>query len=352
MRPSIQFFAVSMLFLGYGFAPGVRADDEDSAPEPPATALVQTAAVAVRDVAHELAAYGSVGTAPGQQRSMVALRDSEVSTIDVVAGVAVHKGAVLMTLQATPQAHAAYLQARSAADATHTALAQDRRLFAEHLITNAQLADSERAAADADANLKAQDAVGGEALATDVRAPSDGVVVSIAVYVGERVVTNDPLLAFSSTDSLYAQLGVSLEDAAQIKAGMPATVQAVFAPDMKAAGKVTQVGAGLDATSGLVEVLVRLAGKAALIPGSAVNGHIMLARVHGPAVPRSAVLHDDAGAYVFVVRGGTAHRVDVDIGPDDGQYIAVTRGVRAGDRVVTLGNYELEDGMAVREQSR
>jgi multidrug efflux pump subunit AcrA (membrane-fusion protein) len=44
--------------------------------------------------------------------------------------------------------------------------------------------------------------------------------------------------------------------------------------------------------------------------------------------------------------------VNVQTGPDDGSYIAVTHGIKAGDRVVTLGNYELEDGMAVREQPR
>lgn len=326
--------------------------DDDSAAEPAATALVQTVAAELRDVPQRLEAYGSVGTAPGQQRSLAALRNVEVDTIDVVAGAAVHKDAVLMTLKTAPEAHVAYAQARSAADAAHAALAQNQRLFDAHMITNAQLADSQHAAADADANLRAQDAIGGDAMETELRAPSAGVVGAISVHAGDRVAANTVLLTFSSTDPLYAQLGVAPEDAGQIRPGMAASVQAVFAPGATAEGKVTQVGAGLDAGSGLVEVMVKLPGNTALVPGSAVDGEIVLVKAHGPAVPRSAVLNDDDGAYLFVVRGGKAHRVNVQTGPDDGEYIAVTHGIKAGDRVVVLGNYELEDGMTVREQPR
>lgn len=342
---------IAGLLLAASVMPAVHAD-EDAAAEPPATALVQTAAAELRDVPQKLEAYGSVGTAPGQQRSLAALRSVEVDSIEVVAGAAVRKDAVLMALKTAPEAHVAYAQARSAADAAHAALAQNERLFAGHMITNAQLADSQHAAADADASLKAQDAIGGDAMETELRAPSAGVVGAIAVHAGDRVAAGTVLLSFSSTDPLYAQLGVAPEDAAQIKPGMAASVQAVFAPSATAEGKVTQVGAGLDAGSGLVEVMVKLPGNTALVPGSAVNGEIVLVKVHGPAVPRSAVLHDDDGAYLFVVQGGKAHRLNVQTGPDDGIYIAVIRGIKAGDRVVVLGNYELEDGMAVREQPR
>ena len=85
------------------------------------------------------------------------------------------------------------------------------------------------------------------------------------------------------------------------------------------------------------------------MPGSAVTGEIVLKRAESVAVPRSAVLHDDQGDYVFIVKDGVAHRADIQAGIDDGSWIAVDKGVQAGDRVVTLGNYELQDGMAVRE---
>lgn len=329
-----------------------RADEDGT--EPAGNALVQTAPVQISDVAQRLAAYGSVGTSPGEERNLAALRAAEVDTIPVVAGMAVHKGAILMTLKTAPDAYAAYTQARSAADAARAALSQDERLFAGHLITNAQLATSRQAAADADANLKAQEAVGGGELETAVRAPADGVVGAIAVHAGDRVAANTVLLGFTGTNPLYVQLGIAPEEAAAVRSRMAAEVRSVFAPDRQVAGRVSNVGAGIDPASGLVEVLVRLAAGAGavLAPGTAVNGDIILKRVHGPAVPRSAVLKDDAGSYVFVVRGGFAHRINVTTGPDDGKQVAVTRGIKPGERVVTLGNYELEDGMAVREQPR
>ena len=331
-------------------APAIHAADA-TADEPAPTALVETVVVESRDVPQKLEAYGSIGTTPGQQRSISALRNAEVDGIDVVAGAAVHKGQLLMTLKATPDSRVAYAQAKSAADAAHASLDQNERLFTAHLITNAQLADARKAASDADANLKAQDAIGGDAAVNEIRAPSEGVVDSVSVHAGDRVAGNTPLLTFSSTDPLFAQLGVTPEDAAKVRPGMTADVQAVFAPAATGAGKVAQVGAALDAGSGLVEIVVRLSTKSELVPGSAVNGEIILARVKGPAVPRAAVLIDDKGSYLFTVKGGKAHRVDVETGPDDGKYIAVTHGIKTGDRVVTVGNYELEDGMAIQEQT-
>lgn len=68
-------------------------------------------------------------------------------------------------------------------------------------------------------------------------------------------------------------------------------------------------------------------------------------------MPRSAVLRDAQGAYVFIVKDRVAHRVQVHTGTDNGTWIAVRGDLHAGEQVVTLGNYELRNGMAVREQA-
>jgi hypothetical protein len=64
------------------------------------------------------------------------------------------------------------------------------------------------------------------------------------------------------------------------------------------------------------------------------------------------VLSDDAGAYIFVIRDGKAHRVDVKAAFADNGWIGISGAIKAGDAVAALGNYELQDGMAVRETPR
>ncbi|HEV7166007.1 MAG TPA: efflux RND transporter periplasmic adaptor subunit [Gammaproteobacteria bacterium] len=329
-----------------------RADDE-AAPDAAvhATALVQTAVAAVREVSLTLSAYGSVTPGPQGMRNVVAAHAGEVTAVEVLPGAVVKQGAPLLTLAAAPETAAAYTQAKSEADFARTALERTRGLFQEHLATNTQLADAERASSEAAANLTAAEKLGGGQAESVLRAPADGVVGPIAVHTGDRVAANAPLLAFSGTAAPYVQLGIDPEDAAKARPGMPVVITAVFDPALTLSTRVQQVGGQVDEQSGLVLVMAPLTGKGAerFMPGSAVTGEIVLKRAESVAVPRSAVLHDDQGDYVFIVKDGVAHRADIQAGIDDGSWIAVDKGVQAGDRVVTLGNYELQDGMAVRE---
>lgn len=325
------------------------ADEGEAEAEPAATATVETAVAAVRPVDLTLLAYGSVTPGPQAARSLAAARAGEITGIEVLPGAAVKQGTPLLTLAAAPEAAAAYAQALADAKAARTALAGARSLFEQHLATNAQLADAERTAAGAEAALAAQEKLGGGEAETTVRAPVDGVVSALLVHVGDRVAEDAPLLSFSGTAAPFIQLGIDPEDAARVAPGMGVKVTAVFAPTRSFETRVAQVGARVDEQTGLVEVMAPLPPKAGFMPGSAVSGEIVLQESDTVAVPRSALLRDDEGAYVFTVADGKAHRVDVTPGTDDGAYVAVTRGLKAGERVVTLGNYELEDGMAVRE---
>jgi hypothetical protein len=67
-------------------------------------------------------------------------------------------------------------------------------------------------------------------------------------------------------------------------------------------------------------------------------------------VPRSAVLYRDGKAYVFAVESGKAALRWIDAGEDDGTRVEIRSGLQANTPVVTLGNYELQDGMAVKAQ--
>jgi multidrug efflux pump subunit AcrA (membrane-fusion protein) len=86
-------------------------------------------------------------------------------------------------------------------------------------------------------------------------------------------------------------------------------------------------------------------------PGAAVSAQIETGTgkpVLG--VPRDAVLYQGGKAYVFVVQSGKAVRQWVEVGEDDGERIEIRSGLAANASVVVLGNYELQDGMAVKAQ--
>lgn len=332
--------------------PAVHADDDAPvASTTPPTALVETATVSERSVNESLSAFGSVTPAPYRAVTLAAPRDSRIASLAVNSGEVVKKGQVMLTLAPTPASRAAFVQAQSAATYTGTALAHTRNLYKEHLATRDQLAAAEQAATDAEANLEnARQAGGAGQLA--LRAPADAVVMSIVVNSGEQVAANSSLLTLGLRGALTVRLGVSPDQVANIRTGMPVTLHDVYNPAIRFKARVTNVSGMVDGSSGLADVFVRLSKPVTgLLPGSYVQGAITLSDTHAPAVPRSAVLNDGNQAYIFVVKDQVAHRVNVTRLADDGTWIALKGDIKPGAEVVTLGNYELSDGMRIRKGS-
>ena len=88
------------------------------------------------------------------------------------------------------------------------------------------------------------------------------------------------------------------------------------------------------------------------ITGMRVSANITAEQRKAFVVQRQAVLNDEKGDYLFQVSKAKAHRVEVETVVDNSSLLGVTGELDPHDPVVILGNYELEDGMSVREGSR
>jgi len=64
-------------------------------------------------------------------------------------------------------------------------------------------------------------------------------------------------------------------------------------------------------------------------------------------VPADAVVFDQDGLHVALVRDGTVHLQKISIARDLGKQVVVERGVKAGDRVVLNPAVDLADGAKV-----
>ncbi len=158
-------------------------------------------------------------------------------------------------------------------------------------------------------------------------------------------------MLIAAEQRLIARLGVEPEDSSRITPGTPVTIRSVFVPDVHVESEVREVHAMVDPGTHLVEVLAPIPEKQVdrLVLGSRILGSIHLASHPALVVPRSAVLGDGDEGYLFTVAGGKAKRVGVRVGTETDRWVEISGDVAAGDRVVTSGNHELEDGMAVRE---
>ena len=83
--------------------------------------------------------------------------------------------------------------------------------------------------------------------------------------------------------------------------------------------------------------------------GSRILGQIHLASHTALVVPRTAVLGDGSNSYLFTVSKNKAKRISVQTGVEEGGLIEVIGNLNVNDVVVITGNYELSDGMTVKE---
>jgi len=339
--------ALALMLLSIWFAGPSRA-----AESPQGTVLVAVTPARQQSVSQTITAFGRVQPDPDHVTSVTLPRAGLINRLWVRLGQRVQAGDPLLELDTAPNARMNYQQAKAAVSFARSKLARLQELFKEQLATRDQVSSAKRNLRDAQARLHAEKKLGTGQASEKIRAPFAGIVTHLDVSQGQRVQGDTTALLLASRDALVVPLGVEQEDATRLKPGMKVTLVSVFAPKRRINASVDQVHAMVDPKTRLVDVLTHLPKKATggLVLGETMRGIVTLHSEQAVTVPRSAVLRDGKGSYLFVVHGNTAHRVAVQTGLHQDGWLAVDGDVHAGDAVVTLGNYELHDGMHVREK--
>jgi membrane fusion protein (multidrug efflux system) len=314
-------------------------------------AQVQTRPLAQHTLKKTVVAYGQVQADPDHISSISLPRAGTINRLLVRLGQRVTPNQELLELDTAPQARMDYLQAKAAVDYARGNLQHTQSLFSQQLATRDQVASAQRDLSDAEAKLAALLKLGNEKNMTIIRSPFAGIVIELKVSQGQRVQADTDAVLLASEDTLLVPLGVEPEDARRVEPGMKVVLKSLFEQQWRVEVQVTTVLAMVNPNTRLVDVLTRVpvAQSAPLVLGDRIKGTITLREERTLAVPRSAVLSDAQGAYLFIVQNGRAHRVGVTTGIQERDLVAVEGPLKAGDAVVTVGNYELKDGMAVQE---
>lgn len=313
---------------------------------------VKTAAVVSQNVTETLTAFGVLAPDPDQVLSLSLSHAGLINRVWVRLGQRVKSGDRLLEVITAPDASMQYLQAQSAVDYARREFGRQQRLLEEQLATKAQVDAAKKNLQDARATLEALRKRGMDVTEETLRAPMDGIVTRLDVSQGQRVQTDKTAMLIAAEKRLIARLGVEPEDLGVVQAGIPVTITSVFVPDVKVESTIREVHAMINPSTHLVEVLVPIPEQQVdkLVLGSRVLGRIHLAFHTALVVPRSAVLDDGSNAYLFTVVEGKAQRVSVKTGVKLEDLIEVSGALKVGDVVVISGNYELSDGMAVKEE--
>jgi HlyD family secretion protein len=176
--------------------------------------------------------------------------------------------------------------------------------------------------------------------------PIDGVVTDRPYYAGETPAAGTPVITVMDLSQIVARAHVAQTEAATLKVGDPATITIPGQPTI-VKGKVSLVSPAVDANSTTVEVWVQAPNpKGSLRPGTSVHVAMVAETVKDAVViPQAALLTTTDGVNTVIVldsdNAPSKKKVKAGIRDDELKTVQVTDGLAGGERVVTVGAFEL-----------
>jgi len=222
------------------------------------------------------------------------------------------------------------------------------------------------AAAGADVNVaRARVAVSQQALDDLlIRAPFAGVIISKDAQPGETVSPISAGGGFTRTgiatvvDMDSREIEVDVNEAYINRVSDEQRVEAVLDayPDWKVPARVISIVPTADRQKATVRVRIAFEQlDPRILPDMGIKVRFLEERAAtGPATPRlasGAVVRDDSGTSVWVVRDGKVERRAVKLGDEQGGEVTVLEGLQGGEAVVVDPPQRLRDGAAVDLQA-
>ncbi len=181
---------------------------------------------------------------------------------------------------------------------------------------------------------------------TFIEAPFSGTIVDIKVNVGDNVNKDAPLFTIAQLHKMRARVWITEKEIAEIKKGMSAQMD--FGGKTYK-GKVVELSLAIDPTKQAFFAEVEFDNsKRELKSGITVEIKILVyENKKAITVPRNLVSVDENGQFVYVEKDGTAEKKYISNGQSSGIYYEVSKGLEPGDKLITKGTSQLNNGVKV-----
>ncbi|AET69686.1 RND family efflux transporter, MFP subunit [Desulfosporosinus orientis DSM 765] len=339
---------------------------------------VDVAAAEARDI------YGSISYSgrlkASREVQVLPQTSARIISINVSEGQGVAAGETLMTLDSSSlQASLKKAEAQVASakanqvtnqiklEAARKSYERTKLLYDAGSVTQVELDDAklaydslnsgsvEAAVAEAEASLlSVQEQIG----YTSIKAPVSGIIGRIDVSVGDYVNTSNTVAVISDPQELKAEIMVGESDIAIMKLNTKVNVYVRSVGQEPFSGTISSIASVLAADSNMYPVTITLDNaKGEVKSGMYAEVSIAASGVQNAlCIPLSSIIPDNGVNVVYSVTEENgemrAARVEVKTGINDGNYVQIVSGLKAGDKVVTLGNTLISDGSLLTIQSK
>lgn len=173
--------------------------------------------------------------------------------------------------------------------------------------------------------------------------PIGGEVESRPVNVGQQVSEGEVLATLLNTDSVWIESDVFERELQRIRTGQEVSIVAEALPNRTIGGRIAYIGAEVNPETRSVKVRTVVHQRQELLkPNMFVRVVIAFGSGSDLTVPTAAI-QDDSGTPVVFVESelGSYVRTVVQLGSGLGDRTIISSGLKAGDKVVTQGAYQL-----------
>ena len=186
---------------------------------------------------------------------------------------------------------------------------------------------------------------------TRITAPYDGIVLARRLDPGALVGPGtSPILVVGVVEKLKVIVSLDERRGVVVQTGQKAQLKLDALPEKLFDTTVFRVYPTFDTATRTMDVDLRIDNSEHLLkPGMFGRATIVVGvHPHAVVVPTGAVTVSAGKRWAFVLDGDKVQRREVGVGVDDGETLEVTRGVAAGEEVVTVGMDNVSNGAAVR----
>jgi len=178
-----------------------------------------------------------------------------------------------------------------------------------------------------------------------VTAPRDGVIVDKNLLAAQEVGTDGTLVQIADVSRVWVVADVFESDAAGLRPGTPTRIDVPSRPGKSIDAAIESVSAVVDPDRHSVPVRVQLDNPEGLRPNEFAEMRFRVALPDGTVeVAATALVSDGATQYVFVEEApGKLVRRKVVAGPVRDGKVAVTQGLKLGEKVVERGGILLDN---------
>ncbi len=173
-----------------------------------------------------------------------------------------------------------------------------------------------------------------------ITAPIAGMVADRQATLGESGQdAGKPIMTIVNPDRVQVVANIYEKDVQRIRLGQRVRVKLGSSPDRSLEGRISMIGAVVDAETRVVPVKAELVNPDGVLrPGQFVELEVLTDRTPTAvlAIPKSALVETNDNKTLVFVQNGTAFQpVELELGQEAGDWVEVKDGLFDGDRIVT-----------------